>query len=223
MRVAGRLIITLGTIATSGLALTACGSGGRQDANEPTGKFPVAITTATFPSRQRLAQHTVLTIRVRNTGHDPLPNVSVTICNVTCTYHRHQPLGWGTSVAPFADYLNMPGLASHSRPVWIVDRPPGPCGYSCANGGAGSYFTSASNTWAAGQLMPGHTATFAWGVTAVASGAHTVAWQVSAGLYGKARAVLANGLTPKGAFRVRITQAPAQSYVTSSGKVVTQH
>jgi hypothetical protein len=221
MRGAGRLIIILGTIATSGLALTACGSGGRQDAQEPSGTFKVAVTRATFPSRQRLAQHTALTIRVRNTGTKPVPNLAVTICNVTCRYPA--PVGEGTSVAPFADYLKMQGLASHSRPVWVVDRPPGPCKYSCKNGGAGSYFTSASNTWAIGQeLMPGHTATFTWGVTAVAPGAHTVAWRVSAGLYGKARAILANGSTPKGAFKVRIKQAPAQAYVTSSGKIITK-
>ena len=90
----------------------------------------------------------------------------------------------------FAQYLPMTGVASHSRPVWVVDRPPGPCDYSCKSGGAGSYFTAASNTWAAGELPPGHTATFTWGVTAVAGGAHTVAWQVSAGLYGKASALI---------------------------------
>ena len=221
MRGAGRLIIILGTIATSGLALAACGSGARQDANEPTGKFPVTISAASFPARQRLAQHSVLVIRVRNSGTKPIPNVAVTICNVTCTYSPHQPPGWGTSVQPFGEYLHQPGLASHSRPVWIVDRPPGPCHYSCQNGGAGSYFTAASNTWAAGQLPPGHTATFTWGVTAVAAGAHTVAWQVSAGLYGKARAVLSNGSIPKGAFRVRITRVPQQAFVTSGGKIIT--
>jgi hypothetical protein len=200
------------------VALAACGSGGRQDANEPSGQFHVAITRATFPRFQRLAEHSRLTIRVRNVSKHPLPNVSVTICNVTC--HHPAPVGEGTSVDAFAEYLNMPNLASHSRPVWIVDRPPGPCGYSCRNGGPGSYFTAASNTWAAGELMPGHTATFSWGVTAVSPGVHTVAWAVSAGLYGKAQAIGPTGVQPHGAFRVRIIQRPAQSFVTSSGHVI---
>jgi hypothetical protein len=124
-------------------------------------------------------------------------------------------------VAPFGQYLDMPGLANHSRPVWIVDRPPGPCGFSCKAGGAGSYFTYASNTWAAGNLKPGATATFTWGVTAVAAGQHVVAWQVSADIFGKAKAVLADGSLPRGTFAVHISHAPAQAYVTNSGKIVT--
>jgi hypothetical protein len=218
MRGAGRPTIILSMLVTS-LALSACGSGGRQDVNEPVGNFHVAVTQATFPRFQRLAQHTRLTIRVTNRSNKPLPNVSVTICNVTCHYPP-PAIGEGTSVDAFAEYLKMPNLASHSRPVWIVDRPPGPCGYSCQNGGAGTYFTASTNTWAAGELKPGQTATFVWGVTAVVPGVHTVAYAVSAGLYGKARAIGPNGLQPTGAFRVRIAQAPAQSFVTSSGHVV---
>jgi hypothetical protein len=220
MRGAGRLTIILGTIAT-GLTLAACGGGTRQDAKEPRRSFPVSISAATFPTKQRLAEHTRLTISVKNTGQRVIPDVAVTICNVTCAYPA--PAGQGTSVDAFADYLNMGGVASHSRPVWVVDRPPGPCGYSCQNGGAGAYFTSDANTWAAGKLKPGATATFTWGVTAVATGTHTVAWEVSAGLYGKARAVLADGSLPHGAFRVTIAHAPAQTYVNSGGQIVTSH
>jgi hypothetical protein len=217
MRRAGRLTITLATLATS-VALAACGGGARQDANEPKGNFPVAISSATFPAHQRLAEHSRLTIKVRNAGNRVIPDLSVTICNVTCSYPA--PVGDGTSVAAFASYLNMPGLASHSRPVWVVDRPPGPCDYSCQHGGAGSDYTSDANTWAVGKLKPGGTATFIWGVTAVAPGKYTVAWEVSAGLYGKARAVLAGGSLPHGAFAVTIAHAPAQSYVNARGQVV---
>jgi hypothetical protein len=217
MRGAGRLTVTLGMIATS-VVLAACGSGARQDAHEPRAKFPVSITVAKFPAHQRLSEHTRLEIAVTNTGRHAIPNVAVTICNVTCAYPA--PVGQGTSVDAFADYLNMAGVASHSRPVWIVDRPPGPCGYSCQNGGPGSYFTSDANTWAAGRLKPGATARFTWGVTAVASGTHTVAWAVAAGLYGKARAVLADGSLPHGAFKVTISRSPGQSFVNGSGQIV---
>ena len=92
--------------------------------------------------------------------------------------------------------------------------------YSCNAVGAGAYFTSDANTWAAGKLKPGATANFTWGVTAVAPGTHTVAWEVSAGLYGKVKAVLAGGGLPHGEFRVKISHAPAQTFVNGSGKIV---
>jgi len=200
------------------LALAGCGSGGRQDVNEPTGKFPVQVTSAAFPSSQRLAQHTHLVISVRNVGTKTIPNVAVSICNTTCGYPA--PVGEGTSVAAFAQYLNMPGVASHSRPVWVVERPPGVCNYSCANGGLGTDVSADANTWQGGPLKPGATATFDWALTAVASGHQVVAWEVAAGIYGKAKAVLPNGSAPQGTFAVNIAHAPAQSYVNDAGKVV---
>jgi hypothetical protein len=200
------------------LALAACGGGTPQDAHEPSGSFPVQVTEASFPSLQRLAEHTKLVLAVRNTGTRTIPDVTVTICNVTCSYHA--PVGEGTSVAAFAEYLNMPGLANHSRPVWIIDRAPGPCGYSCAAGGAGADVSSDANTWQGGSLRPGATATFVWGVTAVAPGRHFVAWEVDASLYGRARAILPDGSTPEGTFTVTISSTPAQSYVNVAGQIV---
>lgn len=222
MRGARRLITTVAVIAIGSAGASACGSGGPQDANAPGGKFSVAVMAAHFPPRQRLAQRSMLTIAVRNTSGKVIPDIAVTICNVTCSPAPRAPVGEGTSVAPFAQYLDMNDLASHSRQVWVVDRPPGPCGYSCSAGGAGSDFTYDANTWAAGRLKPGATATFNWGVTAVAPGHHVVAWVVSADLFGKAKAVLASGARPRGTFAVDIAQAPAQSYVSSSGKLVSR-
>jgi hypothetical protein len=205
------------------LVLVACGSGGsNQASNEPKGKFKVAIGTATFPASQRLAQFTHLVITVRNTGTDAIPNLAVTICNVTCAYPA--PKGEGTSAQAFSQNLNQPYLANPSRPIWIVDKPPGPCLYSCRNGGAGAYVTAYSNTWALGhELPPGQTAKFDWGVTAVSAGKHVVAWQVAAGLNGNAKAVLADGSQPGGTFAVHIVSAPQQSYVNNAGKVVVKN
>jgi hypothetical protein len=210
---------TIATAAAVALTLAACGGGSRQDLKEPKGTFHVTVPTASFPTKQALAQHAKLVIEVTNSDQRTIPNVAVTICNVTC--HYPAPIGEGTSVKPFAAYLDMPGVASHSRPVWVIDQPPGVCGYSCANGGAGSDFTADANTWAAGSLKPGQTATFTWGVTAVAPGHYTVAWEVSAGIYGKATAVLQDGSAPQGAFAVDIAHSPAQSYVNDVGKIVT--
>jgi hypothetical protein len=194
----------------AGLGLVACGGGQRQDANEPNGIFPVQVQKATFPSAQRLAQNTHLVISVRNSGRDTIPNIAVTITNPK----------YGTAVQAFATYLKMPGLASHSRPVWIVNRGPGPCAYSCQQGGAGAAVTAYSNTWALGPLAPGKTATFDWAVTAVVPGSYEVHYVVAAGLNGKAKARLNGGAIPRGTLDVKITPKPQKSYVNNNGQVV---
>ena len=206
------------------LAVAGCGSGARQDAGAPTGTFSVDVAKAAFPASQTLSEHTKLVIAVLNRSSRTIPNVAVTICNVSCRYPS--PVGEGTSVAAFAQYLNMPDVASHSRQVWIVDQPPGGDAYSAQNGGAGGAFTADANTWALGALAPGQTATFTWNLTAVAPGRHVVAWEVAGDLYGRAKAVLASGggpcgRTPCGAFTVNIARAPAQSYVNDAGQIVT--
>ncbi len=210
-----------GTIAAiAGAALLAgCGGGARQDANEPSGNFPVQVTTASFPSLQRLAQRSRLVLVVRNTGSKAIPNLAVTICNVTCA--SGSPAGQGTAAASFGQDITQTGVASASRPVWIVDTPPGPCGYSCQAGGPGGYVTAYANTWAVGTpLKPGASAVFRWGVTSVKAGRYIVAWQVAAGLGGKAKAVLADGSAPVGTFHVVISQRPQQAYVNDQGQVV---
>jgi hypothetical protein len=216
------------------LALVGCG-GTRQDASEPSGNFPVQVTAASFPGSQRLSEHSDMVLSVRNAGTKSIPNLTVTVCNVTCTYPA--PAGEGTSVAPFAQCVAGPtpaaclraqrqGQANLSRPVWIVDKPPGPCSFSCQQGGEGAYATATSNSWQyPAPLRPGAVATFDWGVTAVAPGRFTVAWIVAAGQYGKAKAIVATGSspcggTPCGSFPVTITNIPAKSYVNAAGQVV---
>jgi hypothetical protein len=209
-------VIVTGFVAS--LAITACGSGTRQDATEPKGKFPVAVDTASFPVAQTLSQHTHLTITVRNSGHKTIPDIAVTICNVTCTYPAST--AQGTGARAFSQDLNVKYLANPSRPIWVVDRPPGPCRYSCKNGGEGAGVTAYSSTWALGPLRPGKTAHFDWKVTAVSPGRHVVAWEVAAGLNGRAHAVASGGGPPHGSFAVTIANKPAQSYVDNSGRIV---
>lgn len=205
--------------------LAACGGGQPQDAQEPTGKFKVEVTTASFPASQRLSEHTHLVLAVHNVSGHALPDVAVTICNVTCAYPA--PAGEGTSAAAFAENLQMQGLAHASRPVWVLDNPPGPCDSGCSansstgGGGPGGAVTAYSNTWALGRLPAGQTAKFDFGVTAVKPGHHIVAWEVSAGLNGKAKAVLQNGSLPHGTFKVLVHNAPAQTYVNNNGQIVT--
>ncbi len=181
-------------------------------------------------------------LRVHNAGTKPIPDMAVTICANSC---KTSSAGTGVTVAAFGQLQQQPGIANPSRPVWIIDRPPGPCGYSCKSGGPGSWVTAYSNTWAIGRgVPPGATKTFQWKVTAVAPGTHVVAWQVAAGLNGKAHAVPANATTvpggcvaqtplrqlpagPRrcrlsGTLRVQVTTAPQQSYVNDAGQVVTK-
>jgi hypothetical protein len=195
------------------VALSACGGGSPQDANEPSGNFPVAVATASFPTSQRLSQHSHMVITVKNAGHKAIPDVAVTITD------PH----WGTSVQAFGRHVSQAGLASHSRPVWIVDHAPDPggkCGFSCSQGGPGGAATAYANTWALGRLAPGHSAKFDWAVTAVAPGKYIVHYRIAAGLNGKAKATLVGGGIPEGTFDVNVSRVPAQSYVTGSGKIV---
>ena len=202
------------------LALAACDGGSQQSKSEPSGKFPVAVSSASFPASQTLAEQSHLVIAVRNTGHKMIPNVAVSICNVTCS--ATAPEGEGSSVNPFAQRIGQPYLANSSRPIWIVNRGPDTCGYSCQNGGAGAAVTAYSNTWSLGSLKPGKAVRFDWAVTAVVPGRHVIAWQVAAGLNGKAKAVLADGSQPEGTFSVHVGSTPQQSYVNNQGQIVHQ-
>lgn len=206
--------MVVGAIVAS-LGLAACGSGSRQDASERSGRFPVQAS-ATWTTSQVLAQHTQLQITAYNTGTRTIPNVAVTIFDGNPSDPH-----LGTRAQAFQELLTMPGLASQSRPVWIVDQAPGPCAYSCRTGGPGAAVTAYSNTWALGSLAPGKSVTFNWHLTAVAPGTHYVYWRVAAGLNGKARAVSADGSPPAGKFTVKISRAPTQAYVNNNGKVVT--
>jgi hypothetical protein len=196
------------------LVLGACGGNARQDASEPSGNFTVDVPVATFPASQRLAEHTHMVITVRNTGTKTIPNIAVTITS---------PNNGGAAAQAFGELIaQTPGLASRSRPVWVVDRAPGPCRYSCTNGGPGGAVTAYTNTWALGSLKPQQHATFDWGVTALKAGTYLIRYQIAAGLNGKAKAVLANGSEPTGTFKVHVAQAPQQSYVNGKGQVVKQ-
>jgi hypothetical protein len=214
--------VALATIVTAGLGLAGCGSSGpRQDASEPDGSFPVQVTAATFPANQVLSQHAHMVLRIRNAGGKAIPNLAVTVCPGTCAYPA--PAGEGTSLAVFDSNLGSDALDNPSPPVWIVDHPPGPhCGPSCQAGGAGAYATAYPNTWALrSPLAPGRTATFDWAVTAVKAGHFVVAWQVAAGLAGKAKAVLVGGGAPQGRFAVTVSSRPTQAYVNDKGQIVT--
>jgi hypothetical protein len=211
----------------AGITVSACGSGAPQDASEPTGNFQVSAT-AHWITSQRLSQHSVLIITATNTGTKPIPDVAVTISDASSS---------GGNPAPaFQRLLNMPGLANQARPVWIIDQAPDPTGHPCPQnadvetytgpnystcvGGPGGAATAYDNTWALGQLPPGHSASFGWHLTSVQSGTYVVNWRIAAGLNGKAKAVTASGGPPTGSFTVTIAKPPQQAYVNNAGQIV---
>ena len=87
------------------LAVAGCGGGRRQDADEPSGTFQVAVVNASFPTKQHLAKSARFVISVRNTGSQTVPNVAVTVDS-------------------FSARSEQAGLADPQRAVWIIDAGP---------------------------------------------------------------------------------------------------
>lgn len=105
------------------------------------------------------------------------------------------------TVRGFRDRAGGSRDADLGRDLWIVDE------------GPGAAATAFQDTWTAGRLEAGRTATLRWRVTPVVAGTHTVRYAVSPTLAGAARAQLAGGGAPAGALRVRVSDAPAQARV----------
>jgi hypothetical protein len=207
-----RVTIAAGAVA---LAVSACGGAATQSAGEPHGAFRIVITQASFPAHQRLAQPSELVIAVRNAGRRAIPDIAVTLVNPR---YGTAAQALGRLIAP--NRQGRPILASRSRPVWVIDREPGPCEEGCGSGGPGGAAGSYSNTWTLGSLAPGDTARFDWHVTAVQAGSYTVVYEVAADPNGgRARAVGAGGGSLAGRFRVEISSGPPVPYVTPSGRV----
>jgi hypothetical protein len=184
---------------TAVLGVAACG-GQRQDAAEPSGQFHVAISKASFPAKQAIAQRTTLRIVVAN--HEPkraIPDVAVTV-ETRAHSHGAAPLAFGE--ADTSDSR----LADNGKPVWILDTQP--------KGGESAY----TNTWALGPVPAGETKTFEWHLVAVKPGDYDVTYRVSPGLTGKAK--VAQGERANGSLRVRISDQPVPAHVGANGQVI---
>jgi hypothetical protein len=203
--------LTFGVTALAiSIGVAACGGGQNDTAGENAGSYPVYVY-ASFPATQHLAQQTHMVVQVTNTGRQTLPDVAVTITNPK----------YGTAAQSFGTLLaasqpGQPVLAGRSRPVWIIDQDPGPCQYSCKQGGPGAAASAFSDTWALGRLAPGKTVKFNWTVTAVQPGSYTIAYSAAAGLSPE---IQTRGRF-SGKLNVTISAAPRQAYVNNAGKVV---
>ena len=220
--------------------IVACGGGERQDADEPEGEFPVNVVSASFPSKQRLAQTSDLTLSVANTGEETIPDLAITIWTDAEAAPGAETDGTGTettgteageagttgtaaeesgpvAAGSFSVLSEQADLAIPSRPVWILEQ-----GYPKLAGQTESAGAEAvqTDTFSFGALEPNETREIVWRVTPVQPGTYTVHYRIAAGLQGKAVAVTNDGSVPEGEFVVVISDVPPQTRVDDSGRVV---
>jgi hypothetical protein len=210
VRARGVAVAVLAIIASGA---SACGDDAeRQDADEPAGDFPVEVTSAKFPTDQRLAQTSDLELEIENAGDEDVPDLAVTI------FTGDQP-----SSGSFSVRSDQPGLADPNRPVWILENgfpklvtpqvkdleTAPPAGAEAAQ----------TNTFSFGAVPPGDSKDIVWRVTPVQAGTYTVHYELAAGLNGKAKAVTRDGGPVEGEFVVTITDKPPQARVNSAGEV----
>jgi hypothetical protein len=233
LRGAPRLLVPITAFAAIALGASACGDEPRQDADEPSGNFPVEVTAAKFPTDQRLAETADLQLDVSNVGDDTVPDLAVTIYT-----------GDQKSAGPFQVRSDQPGLADPNRPVWILENEFPKCvtnaGYklqpdsqtrcvtpdeAAAQGGleqaqsAGAE-AAQTDTFSFGELEPNDEIGMVWRLTPVVAGTYTVHYELAAGLSGKAKAVTADGGAVEGEFVVTISDKPPQASVAGNGDVV---
>jgi hypothetical protein len=209
--------VALGLFAALSLAVSACGGDKeRQDVNEPSGDFPVAVNAAKFPTDQRLAQTSDLQLEIENTGSEQVPNLAVTI------WTGDEKGGGSFSVAS-----DQPGLADPNRPVWILEDGYPKLATSSDQSAAdldaaptAGADVAQTDTFAFGPVAAGDSKDIVWRVTPVQAGTYTLHYELAAGLNGKAVAVAEDGSSPvEGEFVVTITDKPARATVGANGQV----
>jgi hypothetical protein len=193
------------TGACAALGASGCGAA-RQDKGEAKGSYTMQVVKASFPAHQSVAKTARFELQLRNAGRHTAPRVAV-------------------SIDSFSYVENYPELASSQRPVWVIERGPGPAistpVQSQAVSPPGGAQTAYVNTWTLGPLAAGATQTLLWRVTPVKAGAYTVHFTVAAGLAGKARAVIASGGPVQGQLTAAIAPAPPSRHVDPrTGRVV---
>jgi hypothetical protein len=197
--------------------LVACGDDDRQDVDEPEGDFPVDVSGAKFPTKQRLAQTSDLRLAIENIGEETVPDLAVTI------YTGEEKAG-----GPFDVRSEQPGLADPNRPVWILENEypklltPGLDPDELDDAPSAGAEAAQTNTFSFGPVPPGETKDIVWRVTAVEPGTYTVHYELAAGLHGKAKAVTADGGPVEGEFVVTITDKPPKTCVGDSGEILQQ-
>jgi len=192
-----------------------CGSDPRQDENEEEADYPVEVTVAEFPARQRLAEEIDLELAFQNSGTETIPDLTVTIYT-----------GDEKADGAFNVRSQQQGLADPNRPVWILENDypkileDGASTKDLDSAPTAGAESSSTNTYTFGELPPGETIHTVFRVTPVKGGTYTVHYEVAAGLDGNARATTDDGAPVEGEFVATISTKPPQARVTESGEVV---
>jgi hypothetical protein len=201
LRNGSAIAVCLGALLVAG-----CGGGNeRQDANERAGNYELEVTDARFPSNQKLAKKSNLVIVVRNTGSATAPNVAVTVDGLS----ERKP---------------DPDLADPTRPTFVINGRPVEVGGvpDTKEDAPPGCDTAYVNTWACGPLKAGDSKRFRFSVTAVKAGPYDIAYEVAAGLDGKAKAVPASGTELSGTFRGEIRDNPPETRVADDGHTIVE-
>ena len=202
--------------------LSACGGGEQQDANEPSGDFPVEAK-ASFPDHQQLVKTADLELDVDNVGDETIPNLAVTI-NTTPS---PAPAGEPKSDGAFDVRVDEPNLADPNRPVWILEYrypkliAPGGSPKDLNKTESAGAAAAQTDTFQFGAVGSGDSRRIVWRVTPVRIGTYTVHYEIAAGLFGKAKAVTSGGSPVTGEFEVTIKSKPPETCVKGS-QVTTQ-
>ena len=210
---------TVAALASSALLAGACGGGEEsQDADEPSGEFPVEVVAAQFSTEQRLAETNDLRLELENAGEESIPDLAVTIWT-----------GDEKADGAFSIRSDQPGLADPNRPVWILENDypklltQGMSAKDLDEAPSAGAEAAQTNTFSFGQLAPGDSIDAVWRVTPVQAGTYTVHYEIAAGLTGKAKAVTEDGSSPvEGDFVVTITDKPPRARVNDAGQVEIQ-
>ncbi|MEO8091515.1 MAG: hypothetical protein ABI726_02250 [bacterium] len=175
------------------------------------------VATAKFPARQRLAKRRDLELAVSNIGDEQIPDLAVTLCVDSCE-----------ADGPFSLRLDRAGLASSSRPVWVLEQDypkllePSMTTRDLDQAPAAGAEAAQTNTFSFGPMAPGDELDVVWRVTPVRGGTFTVNYEISAGLTGQARATTVDGSPVEGSFVVTISTKPPKAAVDKHGNVVIQ-
>ena len=196
--------------------LPACGGSEseRQDASEPAGEYPVEVTKAKFPTRQRLAEQSDLELAIENIGDEQIPDLAVTICLDSCE-----------ADGPFSLRSDQSGLANPNRPVWILEEDypkltaPSISAKELDKEPTAGAEAAQTNTFSFGAVAPGDEVSAVWRVTPVQGGTYTVNYEIAAGLTGKAKAITADGSSAEGSFVVTISTKPPKATVEPDGSI----
>jgi len=86
------------------------------------------------------------------------------------------------------------------RDAWLIDEPP-----------LGA--TAIDDTWDAGALAPGATATLRWAATPIAAGTRELRYELAPALGAAGRVTLPGGAAARGILPVRVSGLPAQARV----------